>query len=264
MKSLHSPYQNTASLYHSPANLIFYKKIAQQLATLSLHHIHIPLYKHACSFLEFGSGSGISSEVFLNHFPHASWIFLDSNKDMLLKAQTSITPTNNKISFLLQPAENTGLENNSVDATFSSLSYHWFEKDLFINELKRILKKNGLSFFAIPLTHPKSHATGNKLLRSQLKKNKTNLKSTRPLGLKKNKVLNEFKDFQILETNEFSFKEDFPSKEVLLDTLYSRGSLYLFMNEHSTLEDLKNSIIKEYTPVSLEWRILLLALKKTY
>lgn len=88
---------------------------------------------------DIGSGTGISAELFLkNNF---NVIGVEPNNAMreaaeeILKEYTNFTSINAK-------DVNTTLENNSVEGIIVAQAFHWFDKEKFKAECKRILKPN--------------------------------------------------------------------------------------------------------------------------
>jgi ubiquinone/menaquinone biosynthesis C-methylase UbiE len=51
---------------------------------------------------------------------------------------------NDKVTYAVEKAEQTALENNTVDLVTVAQAVHWFEFDLFYAEVKRVLKKDGV------------------------------------------------------------------------------------------------------------------------
>ena len=54
---------------------------------------------------------------------------------------------NTSVEYVLGSAENTNLKDYSIDIVFTVQSFYWFNKENTKNEVRRILKENGL--FAI-------------------------------------------------------------------------------------------------------------------
>jgi SAM-dependent methyltransferase len=89
---------------------------------------------------DIGCGTGISSELFLKH---GHTVFgIEPNENMLNAAKTYLQ--NNTLFIpILSGAENTTLENNSVDLIICAQAFHWFNKEKCKTEFKRILKPTG-------------------------------------------------------------------------------------------------------------------------
>lgn len=89
---------------------------------------------------DIGSGTGISSELFL---PHIKTIYaVEPNKEMREAAEILLSHHNNFIS-VNGTAEKTGLDTNSIDTIIAAQAFHWFNNEETKNEFKRILKPNG-------------------------------------------------------------------------------------------------------------------------
>ncbi len=89
---------------------------------------------------DIGSGTGISSLPFLKL--GLTVYGVEPNKEMreaaenILKEETNFKSVNGG-------AENTTLENNSVDVIVAGQAFHWFDREKTKKEFKRILKPNG-------------------------------------------------------------------------------------------------------------------------
>lgn len=91
---------------------------------------------------DIGSGTGISSELFLkNNF---KVIGVEPNDAMRAAAEDILKDYAAKGKFISINANdvNTTLENNSVDGIIVAQAFHWFDKEKFKTECKRILKPN--------------------------------------------------------------------------------------------------------------------------
>jgi SAM-dependent methyltransferase len=90
---------------------------------------------------DIGCGTGISAELFLNHSHKVFGV--EPNENMLNAAKNYLK---NDALFvpILSGAENTGLENDSVDLILCAQAFHWFDKEKCKAEFKRILKPNGI------------------------------------------------------------------------------------------------------------------------
>lgn len=89
---------------------------------------------------DIGSGTGISSEMFLKN---GNFVYgIEPNKEMR-EAQELLLSNYNKSESIEGTAENTNLQSSSVDIIVCAQSFHWFDKDLFKKEIQRILKPTG-------------------------------------------------------------------------------------------------------------------------
>ncbi len=89
---------------------------------------------------DIGSGTGISAQLFLqNNF---KVIGVEPNKEMRLAAEEILKESSEKGQFVSinANAEHTGIEDNSVDLVIAAQAFHWFDKEKFKAECKRILK----------------------------------------------------------------------------------------------------------------------------
>ena len=98
------------------------------------------LYKESV-IADIGSGTGISSEFFLKE---GNTVFgVEPNKEMREAAERLLSGYTNFKSVDAR-AENTSLENNSVDLIIAGQAFHWFDKEKCKEEFKRILKPSGI------------------------------------------------------------------------------------------------------------------------
>jgi len=89
---------------------------------------------------DIGSGTGISSEIFIDN---GNKVFaVEPNTEMRQAAETIFRKKTNFIS-VNGTAENSNLENNSIDLIFCGQAFHWFNKQDSKTEFARILKPDG-------------------------------------------------------------------------------------------------------------------------
>ena len=88
---------------------------------------------------DIGCGTGILTKQLLDN--NIKTIGIEPNVDMLNKAKKYLSGY--KCKFINAYAENTLLDNNSIDLIVIATALHWFNLDDFIKESKRILKSNG-------------------------------------------------------------------------------------------------------------------------
>ena len=89
-------------------------------------------------YLEIGCGTG----NYTNRFQEAgfSFIGIDPSKEMLEQAKA----VNSNINWKIGTAENTGLEDKSIDGIVAFLTiHHWPDLSMAFSELNRILKNDG-------------------------------------------------------------------------------------------------------------------------
>lgn len=94
---------------------------------------------------DIGCGTGISTRLLAKHGV-GKVIGLEPNQDMRIvgKQQTEIDDTIcNTIEFREGTAENTGFDNDSIDAILSAQAFHWFDHERALYEFHRVLKPEG-------------------------------------------------------------------------------------------------------------------------
>lgn len=92
---------------------------------------------------DVGCGTGISSQLFAEHGLQV--IGVEPNHDMRQKAAEIIERIKppGQLRLLNGTAENTTLEDSSVDAVLCAQAFHWFDAELALKEFHRILKPGG-------------------------------------------------------------------------------------------------------------------------
>ncbi|MCL2518592.1 MAG: class I SAM-dependent methyltransferase [Oscillospiraceae bacterium] len=89
---------------------------------------------------DIGSGTGIFSRLLLER---GSFVYcVEPNEDMRRTAEKDLSSFDNFVS-VNAPAENTGLQNKSVDFVTAAQAAHWFDRQTFKSECRRILKPGG-------------------------------------------------------------------------------------------------------------------------
>ncbi len=90
---------------------------------------------------DIGAGTGIFTKS-LSHYA-GSVFAAEPNENMLFAAKNYLQGINN-VTLINSNAENTKLPSNSIDVVFAAQSFHWFDKNKFRSECKRILKPGGM------------------------------------------------------------------------------------------------------------------------
>jgi SAM-dependent methyltransferase len=89
---------------------------------------------------DIGSGTGISTELFLKQ---GNVVYgVEPNKEMREAAERLLKGYKNFKS-IDATAENTSLENKSIDLIIAVQAFHWFDKEKSKAEFQRIIKPNG-------------------------------------------------------------------------------------------------------------------------
>jgi len=89
---------------------------------------------------DIGSGTGISSELFLQN---GNTVYGVEPNNAMRSAAERLLSVNSNFSGINGTAENTTLENNSIDIVLAGQAFHWFDKDRAKSEFRRILKPGG-------------------------------------------------------------------------------------------------------------------------
>lgn len=94
---------------------------------------------------DIGAGTGILSEEFL--LRNSTVMCVEPNKEMLEQAKKRLLKYKN-VSYINAPAENTTISDSSINYITVGQAFHWFDKEKFLEECKRILTKNGMVVLA--------------------------------------------------------------------------------------------------------------------
>ena len=90
--------------------------------------------------VDVGSGTGISSEIFLKN---GNQVYAIEPNDEMRKAAETALGDYPKFQSKMGRSENTGLQNETADFVVAAQAFHWFEPKATKKEFDRILKKNG-------------------------------------------------------------------------------------------------------------------------
>ena len=88
---------------------------------------------------DIGAGTGILTRQLLHN--NLKVVGVEPNPDM--RKVLKKLETNKNFRAIEGTAEHTNLENNSIDLVVVAQAFHWFDKEKFKEECKRILKPNG-------------------------------------------------------------------------------------------------------------------------
>lgn len=91
---------------------------------------------------DIGAGTGISAELFLD--AGYKVIAIEPNKEMREKSIALLQHRFSGFYALDGTAENTGLEEENVDAIIAGQAFHWFDREKAKVEFERILKPGGI------------------------------------------------------------------------------------------------------------------------
>lgn len=84
-----------------------------------------------------GTGNGQAAIKIAKHFDHV--VATDASEEQIMNAIA-----HDKISFQIAPAEQAPLDDNSVDLITVATAIHWFDLEKFYDEVRRILKHDGV------------------------------------------------------------------------------------------------------------------------
>jgi len=97
-------------------------------------------FNQESTIADIGSGTGIFSRLLLER---GSFVYcVEPNDDMRQVAERDLSEFENFAS-VNAPAENTGLQDKSVDFITAAQAFHWFDRQIFRSECRRILRSGG-------------------------------------------------------------------------------------------------------------------------
>ncbi|MEI6316302.1 MAG: class I SAM-dependent methyltransferase [bacterium] len=99
--------------------------------------------KEKISILDIGCGVGNSTEPLLK-LKRVSVSGCDIDERMIKEARLSAKKNNLPINYVSAPAEKLSFEKESFNMAISGAAFHWFATMKAMNEIKRVLKKDGI------------------------------------------------------------------------------------------------------------------------
>lgn len=87
--------------------------------------------------LDVGTGSGQAAVGLAAHFDRV--VGLDPSADQVAHARP-----HPRVGYRVAPAEQTGLDEGSVDLVLAAQAFHWFRADAFFGEVRRVLRAGGV------------------------------------------------------------------------------------------------------------------------
>ena len=106
-----------------------------------LYLFHNKMFLQTSSVIaDIGSGTGISSKIFLEH---GNEVFGVEPNEAMREASKIFLQNFSTFHAIDGTAENTSLNNRSVDFVIAAQAFHWFDKDKTREEFRRILRPNG-------------------------------------------------------------------------------------------------------------------------
>jgi SAM-dependent methyltransferase len=97
-----------------------------------------------------GTGNGQAALALVQYFDHV--VATDASPDQLSQA-----PLHQQIEYRVEQAEHVSLESGSVDLVTVAVAVHWFDLQLFYQEVQRVLKPGGIVAvwtYHLPMINP--------------------------------------------------------------------------------------------------------------
>jgi ubiquinone/menaquinone biosynthesis C-methylase UbiE len=255
-------FSKIARFYENPFNLPFYSQISETLCLFVKDFLNSSKKsektKRKVKVLEIGAGTGISTCILKKHFPDTEIVAVDNSLEMLKifcqKELKDVYP-------VCADAEKFETK-EKFDIILASFSLHWFFSENILKKILRLLSRDGIFAFSIPL-NPASKSSANRLLTKVILKLR---KQGFPLNSKSfslSEILKIFENFSlkcVYKTQ--NIYESFTSEELIF-MLKSRGAWDFmfgsFQKEAEILWDnLTNSNSCKTKKLQLEWKILYL------
>jgi len=140
---------------HSSGKARSQNKFYKALHSLNEDFINLLKIKtKSAEVLDYGCGTGnFAKEISL--FQPKKIVAIDISEEAIKKAKEKLEEGNKKIDYRVDNCENLSLESNSFDVAYGSGILHHLNLKKSLDELNRVLKKNGIIVFAEPLaTNP--------------------------------------------------------------------------------------------------------------
>ncbi len=83
------------------------------------------------------TGNGQAATALAKYFSHV--IATDASAEQIAEGEA-----HPKVEYRVSPAENSGLESSSVDICTVAQALHWFDREQFYEEVRRVVKRGGL------------------------------------------------------------------------------------------------------------------------
>ncbi|MCF6276845.1 MAG: methyltransferase domain-containing protein [Candidatus Magasanikbacteria bacterium] len=96
------------------------------------------------TILEIGCGNGEISVWFAKNGANVYGLDISDESISIAKRRSIENEVSEKTNFSVSPAENTNFQDNFFDIVFINVSLHHLEVEKALNEIKRILKPNGI------------------------------------------------------------------------------------------------------------------------
>ncbi len=116
-----------------------YQKARPTMPLYTIEAIKRYLGRKPDTVVDLGCGTGLSTYIWQGHCNRI--IGIDPNEDMLAIAKAR---SGGDVVFIKAVSEQTGIEDNCVDAVVCSQSFHWMEPEATLKEVNRILKNGGV------------------------------------------------------------------------------------------------------------------------
>lgn len=237
--------------YESLRNREFYRRIA---GNLSEAMNPLPGQRG----LDVACGTGFSTEVLVERFPHVHWSAVDRSSRMIELARAK--PALKDVAFAAGQAEELPYADQSMDWVTCNFGLHWFSRT-FASETARVLKPGGRLVASVPLLNPRAKTSVNRLLRQALLELRR-----RPVGVAagfSEPMLREwFADAASIASLEV--EEDFASIDEVIFVLQSRGSLDAIFGSAAwegarLLSSQASGTTKAPEPLVLHWKVGILS-----
>ncbi len=118
-----------------------YAKFRPTYPTAAIDYLYTAIgFDENCKIADIGAGTGILSNLLLQR--GSAVVCVEPNDDMLATAKQALSD-HPKVQFVKASAEQTMLQDHSVDFITVAQAFHWFDRRPFRAECDRILKKGG-------------------------------------------------------------------------------------------------------------------------
>tara|TARA_Y100000590_G_scaffold274569_1_gene308274 strand:- start:840 stop:1583 length:744 start_codon:yes stop_codon:yes gene_type:complete len=136
------------------------KQRSQNKFYKALYHLYkdfidiLKIKAESADVLDYGCGTGSFAKK-VSTFKPKKIVAIDISEEAIKKAKSISGEENNKIDYRVDNCENLSFDSNSFDVVYGSGILHHLHFNKSLNELNRVLKRNGTIVFAEPLaTNP--------------------------------------------------------------------------------------------------------------
>ncbi|XP_035225784.1 putative methyltransferase DDB_G0268948, partial [Stegodyphus dumicola] len=139
-ETYHMANQQFADEEHAQIYRVYRPDCPQEVADLIISYLKEKFEGPLETAVDVGCGSGQSTTILAPFFKHVHG--LDVSEMQIKQAKKNLVLTN--ITYKVSPAEILPFETGSVQLVTAGACLHWFQRDIFFPEVRRVLSNNGV------------------------------------------------------------------------------------------------------------------------